>query len=1172
MQIANMQQLPNKIYREILFDYLTEYDILNLVCVNHDLRDEFFLEIYQVRLDRSQCLQFLRNAAKLKELLGRMTDSRKQISVNKSKEIFQDLDESLSLTNKNEFLQSLKQYPVYSLIPPKLSFPSLSSLTIEYEFFFFICEMSKKNRYNFTVQTLDLFKFSSVTKPARAAIADWIDPYLCLATKSLSISSWPLKRTFPKLSSMIETLSLMRCVSIKLNHVPSLQTLVLRETTLTNLQEFSNLKVLELSHQYDMKANDIPKVKKLILRKCVNMRNLGKIKGIEEVQIEDCNITNYCNLFRDVKRLSIDVTEIRDDYSDSEDEDDDRGFDSDSDEENDENSEMDDHSNSEDGEIQDNDDNDDDEFDSSNNEEDSEVEEDDVNSYDDQDSNNELFLEGLLMMQNSDNYYEPYENDDDAYDYPSSEDIFLDLSHYSQLERVFISVHEIFVSGSLISNGLAKTVKAVDIRYYYGPLNISDFTNLNTLKIIESSEVTSLVGLGNVRRLTLTRLSELTSLSGLGGSYNGSNSDNRGNQYVEVSGCDRIVDFSPLKHVKEVYISDCQGFRNGFDVDHVHTLTLSSCNDIIDISMLHRVERLKITYCDRITSLEGLENIRDLSYSNCRHLELRHHKEPVYKKDYGVRITLDLLTSLPDSLYPEILKYLRNQDQLSVIHCNCYLYQRLIRKYRQFKIEEQNDLDGFFTDSLYREKILDRVEDSSNQLELLQLFEEDDDFGFELFNTSHDLTVCCPNGWSRIKLPADIFLSLIEAYPNAFPKTINLELFTNLDLDSDRDEKAIHSLNTININNLILKSMRFPPSIQLPITLNQLTINNSPFLVKDLLYLPHLKSLTIQNSLLSNISDFTYVEKLVIKEIQTSFDVTVVKNVKELHLINCWKIRNMITLQDNEVIVIEFPNSTEYDDLPFYNNANDNDRYNNGLIDLSHCFVNSKTIELEFHNDENQVNIDLSYYDKVEHFTIRGNAISLLDGASEKPIKKRPLRTKIPSFYSNNIPSSLKVLRLNGIKNLISLGNGNFKHLQSIEIADCEKFKSLVGLGNIPSVRLSDLPNLASLEGLSSNQKVFLSFLHVTDFSPLKNVKDLTLLSCPNLTSTNTLTNVKRLLINDCSQLSDLKGMKQLEQLALIGCDNVKSMKGLKGNVKLLVTDCSCLDDFDGYVSSKVGK
>eukprot|EP01040_Poterioochromonas_malhamensis_P000708 gene708-757_t len=995
--------------------------------------------------------------------------------------------------------------------------------------------MSKKNRYHFTVQTLDLFTFSSVTKPARAAVADWIDPYLCLATKSLSISSWPLKRTFPKLSSTIETLSLKRCESIKLNYIPSLQTLVLRETTLTNLQDFSNLKVLELSHQYDMKANDIPKVKKLILRKCVNMRNLGTIKGIEEVQIEDCNITNYCNLFRDVKRLSIDITEIRDDYSDSEAEDDDRGFDSDSDEENDENSEMDDHSNSEDGEIQDNDDSDNDELDSSNNKEDSEVEEDDANSNDDQDSNNELFLEGLLMMQNSDNYYEPYENDDDAYDYPSSEDIFLDLSHYSQLERVFISIHEILVSGSLISNGLAKTVKAADIRYYYGPLNISDFTNLNTLKIIECSEVTSLVGLGNVRRITLTRLYELTSLTGLGGNYNGSNSDNRGNQYVEVSGCDRIVDFSPLKHVKEVYISDCQGFRNGFEVDHVHTLTLSSCNDIIDISMLHRVERLKISYCDRITSLEGLENIRDLSYSNCRHLELRHHKEPVYKKDYGVRITLDLLTSLPDSLYPEILKFLHNQDQLSVIHCNCYLFQRLIRKYRQFKIEEQSDLDGFFTDSLYREKILDRVEDSSNQLELLQLFEDDDDFGFECFNTSHDPTVCCPNGWSRIKLPADIFLSLIEAYPNAFPKIINLELFTNLDLDSDRDEKVIHSLNTINMNNLILKS------------------------------------LTIQNSLLSNISDFTYVEKLVIKEIQTPFDVTVLKNVKELHLINCWKIRNMITLQDNEVIVIEFPNSTEYDDLPFYNDANDNDRYNNGLIDLSHCFVNSKTIELEFHNDENQVNIDLSYYDKVEHFSIRGNSISLsVDNAPEKPKKKRPLRTKIPSFYSNNIPSSLKVLRLNGIKNLISLGNGNFDHLQSIEIEDCEKFKSLVGLGNIPSVRLSDLPSLTSLEGLSSrNQKVLVSFLDVTDFSPLKNAKDLTLLSCPNLTSTNTLANVKRLLINDCSQLSDLKGMKQLEQLALIGCDNVKSIKGLKGNVKLLVRDCSCLDDFDGYVSGK---
>eukprot|EP01040_Poterioochromonas_malhamensis_P008252 gene8252-8926_t len=1110
-----------------IFEYLTQDEILKVMSTNLGFRD---LSICQIRVERRQLLELFRNADRWKDLLHRMKDPSKQLIVNQSKRVIQVINKHLTVTSKSEFLKCLKEFPVYSIIPPTLHFPSLYSLTIEYELFFFICELNQKNHYNFTIQSLKLFTFASPSHKMRKAVASWIEPYLPLATKKLFIQGWPYNKMntennqfFPNLSSTLEVLSFHHCGSLKLheNSLPNLQTLVLRHTIITNLKDLASLKVLELSHQFHMNAKNIPKVKKLILKKCYYISHLKTLQGIEEVEIINCKITNYMNVLKDVKRLSIDITQHHSGmYSDSEQEDND-------DDVNEEGSLY-------EGQFLHNSDCEDEEEESN--------ESDDDKHDEDEDEDEQ--------------HNEEEEEDDEAGDTQGA--LNFDLSQYSQLQRVKVLSRSFSVEGPLISKDLPKTLKTLTFLSYTTAIDpfILYFSNLHMVEIGHCHQINSLYGLGNVRRLKLIYLNALTSLDGLGGNYNGSKSDEiYQNEFVQITLCDHITDFSPLKHVKEIDINDCVGFRNGFDVDHVHTLTISSCKNIVDVSMLHQLQRLKFLKCDGILSLKGLEDVPNLSFESCRHLQLQHHKEPVFKKDYGIRIMSDALTSLPDSLYPQMLTYLGNQDRLSMIHCNCYLYQRLIRKYRIFQLKNYRIVELFFTDSLFRDKLFDRMEDSSKQLILQE--------PIMLVNFS-DPTIFCINGWNKLSLSVSSFLSLLQAFPNAFPNVSILHLM-NYSHYSDYDSAAaISSLNTtVTVKDrLTLEGIKIRSSIKLPETLKHLMLDDCSLSIENLqTILFTLKTLTIQHhTKLTNIELFNFnnLHTLILKNMKELINLKLFNKVKQLFLYDCHRLQNLDSLQDNEKIVVDFSMKTviveqDNDDnnIENGNNFDYNDNLssirNPKLMNLLYHFSNSKSIELTF--TDHKVAIDLSYYDNIERFTLTGSLHTFSQQRS------------IPSFYTKNIPTPLKVLKLHGVMNLETLGEGNFDHLQYIELVRCG-LTSLVGLGNVKFVRLEDLPDLSSLEGLGNrNRKVILKDLMSLDFEPVKNVYDLTLIGCTHFTSMPMVYGIKRLRFEGRSNFEYLR-CEDLEQLEVCRCNKLKTIQGMGRVAKLIIKDCVCLDDY----------
>lgn len=1118
-----------------LFDYLTQYEILQVVNANHGLREEYFQRVCQVRVERRKLLDLFRKEDRWKELFDCMKDPSKQLIVNQSKKVIQGINKHITIASKSEFLEGLKVFPVYSIIPQGLHFPSLHSLTIEYELYLFICELSEKNHYHFAIQSLDLFTFASSSSKIRKAVANWIEPYLQLVTKKLSIKDWPFinnndkkkngtNQFFPRLSSSLELLSFHSCASFRLDQrsLPNLQTLVLRATIITNLKDFTHLRVLELSHQSFLNAKEIPKVKKLILKKCLKIKHLNTLHGIEEVEINECNIKNYNNLFKDVKRLTVYICPIH--------------------------KKMHLESHAEDDNT---------------NQEINETLDEDHLFYDDQ------------AQLNEDQFEEQDANivNDVAY----STDIRLDLSQFPQLQHadIFDYLFE-GISGSLISKPFSKTLRTLKLEEFRVPTDLSYYcANIDTLELTNCDNITSLEGLGKVRRLSLIGLDELESLDGLGGNYNGTNSENCGNQYVRISYCnDDITDFSPLKHIKEVEIESCGGFTDGFEVDHVHTLTLRSCRNIVDISMLHEVQRLKLYECDKILSLNGLENVSNLTFERCRHLQLQQHQEPVYKKDYGVRIILDVLTGLPDSLYPLILQYLENKDQLSVIHSNCYLYQRLIRQYRifQIKVDYGRPIEAFFVDVLFREKVFDRIEDTSKQLK----FKE-----HEKFDGFYDLPNFSMNGWSEVEVYVSTLPTLLHC-SDVFPMISSLHVsdFYPREWRSVDREAFISFISRVK-DQLTLRNMAINFSLHLPMTLKHLTFDHCFVLVEKLQMnlLMNLRTLTIQNNTklfylkLLNVNNHN-LDRLTLRNLEQIINLKLFNTVKELYLYHCNRLRNIITLQDNEKIVIDL--SQRREPVQNYNSNNDNDgeeedddggndsgsddgynMINNNtddtFINLLYCFRNSKNIELSFIN--HKIAIDLSYCHKVQRFSLKGSSLHLISNTEIE-------ETTSPSFYTKNIPTSLRVLKLHGIKNLTTLGSGNFDHLQSLELVRCDDVTSLLGLGNIPFIRLEDLRCLSSLEGLGNrNHKVILKEIRCKDFIPVKRVYDLTLISCPYFTSMPVGYDVKRLRVKRCGRLEYLR-CEGLEQLEVFKCDYLKVIDGMERVKRLIIKDCVCLDDY----------
>ena len=140
--------------------------------------------------------------------------------------------------------------------------------------------------------------------------------------------------------------------------------------------------------------------------------------------------------------------------------------------------------------------------------------------------------------------------------------------------------------------------------------NVQGLRYLKQLSLDHCDRLVDVHLLGAVHSLRLSWCTKLSSLQGLG----------KGNRSVSVISCSSIVDFSPLRYVRNVTVDSCLGLTRASDLSRVHWLRLVCCEKLVDVSALVNVQRLELIGCPAIQSLVGLSDLPEIVISSCSKL------------------------------------------------------------------------------------------------------------------------------------------------------------------------------------------------------------------------------------------------------------------------------------------------------------------------------------------------------------------------------------------------------------------------------------------------------------------------------------------------------------------------------------------------------------------------
>jgi hypothetical protein len=145
---------------------------------------------------------------------------------------------------------------------------------------------------------------------------------------------------------------------------------------------------------------------------------------------------------------------------------------------------------------------------------------------------------------------------------------------------------------------------------YFKPLHVFESLSekLKSLKVLSlfcCVSLTKLIGVRNIPRIEMLYCDLLDDISEITNTT----------VSVSISGCPRLTNFQPLLNIKNVEIINCNGFKDGFQVEKVKRLYISQCQGIEDVSMLGNVQRLELANCKYIRSFEGLERVPELIIS-----------------------------------------------------------------------------------------------------------------------------------------------------------------------------------------------------------------------------------------------------------------------------------------------------------------------------------------------------------------------------------------------------------------------------------------------------------------------------------------------------------------------------------------------------------------------------
>jgi hypothetical protein len=144
--------------------------------------------------------------------------------------------------------------------------------------------------------------------------------------------------------------------------------------------------------------------------------------------------------------------------------------------------------------------------------------------------------------------------------------------------------------------------------------------------------------------------------------------------------------------------------------------------------------------------------------------------------------------------------------------------------------------------------------------------------------------------------------------------------------------------------------------------------------------------------------------------------------------------------------------------------------------------------------------------------------------------------------------------------------------LHSLELRHCltVRDEDVVFLSEIHTLKLVNCLNIHSLNGLNPLKNQFVTikesnYKHgIKDFSSLKNIPKVHLLSCYHFNSGEDVENVSELWIENCPNYKDLSKLSNIQNLVLYSCNGVESLQGLYGVPFIEIKSCLKLTSLNG--------
>lgn len=514
----------------------------------------------------------------------------------------------------------------------------------------------------------------------------------------------------------------------------------------------------------------------------------------------------------------------------------------------------------------------------------------------------------------------------------------------------------------------------------------------------------------------------------------------------------------------------------------------------------------------RSSQTQVLENVKLIQ--TCRDSEIIRY--PFFESsDHATNITI-LLNRLPSSIFSIIETYCSFKDIKNLLNTNKRAFASLKLESFYFQFNKKFSLK-YLEDAEFRQHVHKRIVNPQRQI------------GLELTSLPSNISDESLFPANRVILRKQFSSSLPP-----FRQVYDLLLTYCSNIERLQDFPKLEKLRLISCPKLTALDV-FP-------FLQEVHVINCPLIadVSSLSHVPiiHLNDCTDLKDIsclgksqvhvilsfcmkLKDVSSLAQVKKVEIYNCAQLEDVSPLSTVYDLTIADCPSVKNISLLLDNNSLVFKLPSlRTPPPQYPVATTAVQNLKFIACELDNLEIYKNAKYLRLH----------------RCTIFSLRGTECLHL------------IEIKSTSFAR-------------------IMNNQSLSTIHTVILDSCTYLVDVSYLGNVHTLKIDSCDDLVSLEGLGGPKQQIVKISHcrkITDFLPLKNIPQVTIISCNHFKNTNDVSGVRILSLERLSRVHDISSLSNVKYLKLSYLINLTHLIGLENVPIIYISNCSNLIDIHG--------